>query len=53
LKQIKDNRLKVPKSSSAFFARLQEEVATSVHTAKRNKTPDSKKKPLSGSHLKL
>nr|CAG4641854.1 EOG090X09DZ [Eurycercus lamellatus] len=50
---IKDNRLKAPKSSTAFFNQLQEDVAASVDAVRLSKQTATKKRSASGSQLKL
>lgn len=53
--QIKDaDRQTAPKSSTAFFRQLQEDVAASVDAVKREKTKaKDKDKRTTGSRLKL
>nr|CAG4651140.1 EOG090X09DZ [Simocephalus serrulatus]SVE94357.1 EOG090X09DZ [Simocephalus serrulatus] len=51
---IKDNRSKAPKSSTAFFKQLQDDVSASVDAVRKSKQkPDSKHKRNTGSQFKL
>lgn len=51
---IKENRMKAPKSSTAFFRQLQEDVSASVDAVRQSKQKSSlKNKRTSGSQFKL
>nr|SVE89381.1 EOG090X09DZ [Daphnia sinensis] len=51
---IKENRTKAPKSSTAFFRQLQEDVSASVNAVRQSKQKSSlKNKRTSGSQFKL
>nr|SVE78979.1 EOG090X09DZ [Daphnia lumholtzi] len=51
---IKENRMKAPKSSTAFFRQLQEDVSASVNAVRQSKQKSSlKNKRTSGSQFKL